>query len=362
MYKNKYTKYKNKYLKLKMNQYGGDVVIKESDNLIFYSSEYLTQNKTKIYFCFERLDENNELFWRRYVEQARYRARFYGAFRKQAPRLSFPNKFTDDFGWDEETFNRFKSFIIEKQWNIGEKNPFAGIDGGITGFENVLNPGINVKYVSYFSKIPLTLPHSNKKVKNEATDDYYDINNGKDYEILFGHIIMSFMFITKNDFPFTTHFGIFKNPPYFFDLDNTYANLSMILHGFTAKTALTQFNNKKYMVNSPLMSMVNIMLKQLDNTAIHMGTNLDLSRIELLEDEDQMLLKQCPPLIYIDHKGIWSVAKKGTDLSQYPYELPKELIEYSSNTANKSFNLGGNTIGSLLSMVDLPALANIVYL
>ncbi|BCS82499.1 hypothetical protein QLL95_gp0010 [Cotonvirus japonicus] len=220
----------------------------------------------------------------------------------------------------------------------------------------------NICYISYFSKIPLYQQHSNRMVKQENSEKYKNIDNGNDYNLLFGHIVMSVGFISDfmEEFPIVCHYGIFKNPPYFFDPDGKYANLSMFLHGFTAKMALTYFNNKKYMINSPLESMVKIMTNKLNKNTINIGTNEDIKNIELLEEDEKILLKTYPPRIHINSMNIWSIAREGVDLKKYPDVLPQELIEYTTNIPNKSFNLGGETIGSFLVMVNLLALASVL--
>ena len=365
MYKQKYLKYKTKYLKLKSHQSGGaiqkggETILKEGDTLVLYCTEYTAPSGAKIYYCFEKFDETNQSFWRKYRECADSWAKNFRLFCRDAPRgLTFPNQYIDLFGWDENTFEKYKSYVLQKKWD-SLNNPFKHIGGGTTGFSNVatLIPDY-IKYVSYFSTIPIDKRHSDEMLQKEMYD-----KNLNEYNSLFGHIIMSVMFITKNNFPIVCHFGIFKNPVHFFDFDNSYGNLSISLHAMTAKMGLTFFEGKQYMINSPVTGMQQILAKKLDSSMMSVGTNQDLTRKHYYDPDDpdsvddDTLLKTFPPRIYIDQNNIWNIVKKGTNLLDYLTKpVPQELIEYTGGQ-DKLWNLGGTTIGNLDTMIDLDALS-----
>lgn len=325
-------------------QRGGETILKEGDTLMLYCKEYTAQSGAKIYYCFEKFDDHNNNFWQKYCDSATNWAKNFMVFSRDAVKLTFPNQVSDFFGWDENTFGKYKSYILEKKWTV-LNNPFRYTGGGTIGFSTVANVNPDkIKYVSYFSTIPIDKRHSNEMIQKEIYDKYLEL---KEYNSLFGHIIMSVMFITENNLPITCHFGIFKNPIHFFDFDNLYGNLSIPLHALTAKMALIFFKDKQFMINSPIVGMQNIMAKKLDSSVMSIGTNKDLTAKHYYNPNEpdnidyETLLKTFPPRIYIDQNNKWNIVKKGTNLLTYLTKpVPQELIEYS-HESGRMLNLGG---------------------
>lgn len=350
-----YLQYKcQKYVnKIKMLVGGNDDfenTVEKIDDTLFVGNK--KREHGLIYFAFEKIDESNIGFWKFYAQQARICSANFAWLSKNGN--SYPNMFTDQLKVSQQDFLLMRQTIINKGWDksatiFGED----GIRGGINGMDSVLSKSMNdmVRYVVYISTDPVTQRHSDKNI--DKTQDF------DTYKKLFGQIVMSMGFVTKNDSPTTTHHGIFKNPLFFFDDDKLYAGIAMDLHGFSAKVAL-KFNpktngsvvfEKRYMINSPTSSMIKIILEKISQQFIHLGISTDYTRN--LDINSKQLIEKYPPIQHF-YAGIYSLAKHDVDLSKYVNEpLPEKLTEYRSNGR---FIHVGDTIGALDTAIDLVGL------
>jgi hypothetical protein len=305
-----------------------------------YTSEYILKNDSKIYFGFEQLTNDNHTFWQHYEQQCTYLARFCSSMYQNM------NKYSDFLLCDSEAYDKIKASIDKKGWTNSVKRPFNGIIGGTAGMNQVLFVPSDLEkkvFVVYASPDPIISSNSNDKIPANSCKTL------DEFKIMFKHIIMSFIFITMDEAPSVSHYGIFRNPMYFLDFENKYSNIAMILHGFSATVALSQFEDKVYMINYPIPSMLNIILRECKAKAIHIGTNEDLVRSNL-SDEDKQLLEKYPPIYHLGKDGIHKIAKRKVDLKDYPNILPDKYARFGTND---TFNFGGYTFGSLLTVINL---------
>ncbi len=317
-----------------------------------YSGLSVSEGGHPLYFGFEEVDEGNIDFWRYYEAQARSIADLCSGFCLSVTvdtYPAYPNEFSEGLSYDEGPYHEIAQFIQKKGWfqvkGSSEQNPFTGVKGGCNGMQRVLFPSKTDEkvFMVYLSTAPVEKRHVLK-----AT-----ISNGADYRALFGEIVMSFVFITGEDVPTVSHYGIFKNPSSFFDLSEKYKNLSMKLHGFAAAVA----SGKKYMITSPMPSMAKIMCKELGRGRIHIGTNLDLKSLDNQNAINKELLQNYPPRLHCDSEtGVWKIAKEAVDLSNYLDSLPDEQAD-AIFERGKKFNFSGHTMGALRTLVPLEHLA-----
>ena len=305
----------------------------------------------KLYYNFEKVTKDNYYFWYRLF--AENMARYCKAFCQTVTENNYPtypNKFSEGFNYNQEQYQKVVEFIQRKKYY--EKKPFSGVRAGIAGMSQVLSSFcLNRKvFMVYASHVPIEKPHIN--------DEEINISNGKDYHTFFGHIIMSFVFITNDTAPTVTHYGIFRNPVSFLDPEEKYRGLSMKLHGFGAIVALTHFRNKKYMITSPLPSMIQIFVKYLGRNALHLGTNMDLKNFEKKSKEDRELLENYPPIFHLGRDGKNKIAKEGVNLSEYLESLPDEKAEFIAAPKNQ-INFSGFSFQALTTLLNLTNLAEL---
>lgn len=320
-----------------------------------YTGEKTTENGRIFYFGFEKLDEINIVFWRFYANQAYHLIYSCGSLCKSATESSYPqypNKYSDIMCYGEAEYHSIMRYIQAKKYD--RSNPFNEIKGGINGMSQMLLPsGSKNRYIVYLSTVPVMERHLCTEEKVEK-----GLSNQSEYNVLFGSIVMSFVFITENDNPTVSHYGIFKNPIHWLGPHEKYKRTSMALHGFAADIAITYFTDKKFMVTHPLPSMTAIFSSELEQGEMFIGTNKDLKEIEDKSDTDQELLIKYPPIWHIDYTThITKIAKDGVDLSLYPDFLPDEHAKYIALTT-KGFDCSGFTVGAMKTVVKLERLAS----
>lgn len=127
------------------------------------------------------------------------------------------------------------------------------IGGGTAEFNQYIKPEPGrAAYVAYASKSPVTgrLVATNKKVS--TVEEY--IEN-------YGNLLMCVAVRDWAQTPLVQHRGIFRDPMSFLDSSGKYSNLSLLLHAFAGKIALTNFAGKSYMTVAPMQDMADILSK-----------------------------------------------------------------------------------------------------
>lgn len=316
-----------------------------------YYGQTKSENGHTFYCAFEKVDALNLNYWEQYKYWAGRMVRPYGGLCNSVIKnesLSYPNTFSDMFNYTEEHYNDIVKFIQKKGLSL--KIAFAEISNGINGMDQVLSSSTEIKkiFMNYASTIPVLKHHDSSAITKP-------ISTPADYNEIFGNVIMSHVFLTEDNSPTVTHYGIFRNPPSFLDTEQKYRDIAMKVHGYAALMALTHFSGKKYMVTAPTSSKLGFLTKYLGRGDIHIGTNKDLK--SFASDEKKELLKKFPPILHIDQKtGIEKIAKEGTDLSEYLDYLPDEKAEFIA-PQGRSFNYAGETWGGIITVINLEKLA-----
>lgn len=323
-----------------------------------YTGETTLPNGETVYFGFESADLENSQYWYGYQRDAQAFACLSNEFCREVKNLTYPNDFSESFGQDADLHERVRSFIQEKEYHYTSLAPFDAVKQGAIGMEQVLVSGEN-PFIVYASKNPINSPRTDK-VCNPIEHYFVDRDYktfGEQYREQHNDIIMSMAFLTGPNVPTVTHYGIFRNPLSFFDPDQKYRGISMLLHGFAAQVALTQFVGKKYMVTNPMESMSSIMAHRLGADKIHIGTNKDWAMIHKKSKKRQNPLRDSPGIFHIDTEtGIEKIAKIGTDLAEFPDHLPDELADFIA-VNREQIDFSGSTPKAFKTVVELYALA-----
>lgn len=334
-----------------------------------YTSE-LSLGENKLYFGFEKVDKKNIEFWKLYGSESSDLARRCSTLVSIDSENLLLAEISKLFACQQEKAQEMLAFIQKK--NFQDINPFdgRGIQGSAAEFSRTLLSGSHVVYVSTkpitkrnkFTQLDSQMIYSDrgeKKLRN--------INSILSFKQFFGDIVMSFKF-TNQKSSCVTHFGIFRNPLDFFDPAEKNKGLSMILHGFAAKVVMTNQPQKKiYMVNQPMDCMAAIFCRALSKGELFLGSNQDLFKefrydkrnSEGLEKYElhQKLMAEFPPIYHIEINAsgneIHKLAAEGTNLKDYPTQLPDELTQVSSDQQLFS----GTTFNALTAVSKLAALA-----
>lgn len=328
-------------------------------------TQYQLPSGETVYMAIEQVDDQTQDFWLSYASRAkRVLDTFYKGFaqdirKERAPQ--YPEGYSKYFESKEAYENAIQTIKKydtppQKFYKLAEN-----IAGGFAGLDQLVwNINGEVKcerYVGYISKTPITTKHQPwrqdgrtmiKHGLSEAApeDMYQDLHDHTN------NILMSVGFTENDDTPTTTHYGIARNPLSFFDGKNEYKNLSMPLHGFLATFAKTRNPDKKWMINSPLRSMVDILKRdpRIEDGDIHIGTVEDLKRAKENNSNLLELFEQHPPIL-TSHNDI---LKEGLTADQLMRQNVSELIETKSS--GQRINTSGLSMSFPQVAVKLDAL------
>lgn len=290
-----------------------------------FTGELSLANGNNVYFGFEKVTEANKSFWANYTWEAEKLSNICTRFCDHQP--PYPNSFSRSFNLEKPQYEVIVEFMKSRGYLSSESHPFFDIPNGAVGMRDLIQkPRLN-RYVVYASKDPVQSSHTEKD----------------NVQVVRDKIIMSFGFATRKGSPTVCHFGIFTNLVFLLDPTQTYRGISMNLHGFAAKVALTCYSyfiydiedtnvpydtEKKYMITNPIKSMVNIFCAKLTKDEMHIGTNGDLKNDSHTEARKE-LLRQYPPIYHIDPKTrIHKIAMTHINLSEHLESLSDDDAEF----------------------------------
>jgi hypothetical protein len=248
-------------------------IIKLSGEQEIYIGAGFSADRLPIYYAMEKLDANNNQQWFQiFNDRQDDRETFgflYSAY--ESLRMLFEsvskNKpmnriFIEQKYGNMDYFHSLKD-IIEKNKDRLKKY----FTSGNAGFHGLLSLMKNQrfkdnKYIVYASKSPITGPFKPKKRLNEES-------TLQEIEEAFEDLIMVMGVIDNKGFPTTTHRGIQKNP--FYSLSGEFKDFSLQFHGFAAAIALAFFQNKKYILVSPVPSMAKILTQKIGPDDMFIG-------------------------------------------------------------------------------------------
>ena len=326
--------------------------IESGDGLGQLYSVRKTDDKGQVlYYNFEEVKLNNYDYWKEYKLFAKYFAELCKNFCREIHESScppYPNRYSDEFRCDREKYDKIVEFVKRKRYF--EKDIFKQVWGGIMGMSYALedySEPDRIVFMVYASNVPIKEPHTQKTFGNQ--------------DGCFKRIIISYVFTTSDNVS-VTHYGIFRNPLSFLDLEENYRELSIKLHGFGASMALKLFRAKRYMVTCPMPSMIQIFIKYLKPGEIFMGTNEDLKNFHKMTPEQQVLLKKYPPRFHKGPEDYYMdgdrIAKKNVDLSDYLEFLPIKLAKFEGFHNRKIDFSFDTTDGALKTVIKLKKLAS----
>jgi len=304
-YIHKYNKYKIKYLEL-LN--GGNNDIEKINNELYISNKILSYikpnneiNSDQVYFLFEKINDYNINFWKRYNDNQDNNTRRMGVYTSTGKNFTLSDGISS-FKYSLELYNKIKSDI----------------------------------WISYISR--------NKDVYNTRKD--------KDIEMCVS------VLMNKDDI-ITTHIGIYRNYLYFNNILRPHKNLAIELHKFSGKMSNYIYGNKIYMITNPADNMRDILIKYFKNNKlddkIWLGDNSQrrnmIKMIEnynydkkLLEDKDNDITKYKS----LKDFDIKSINKKIDKLNK----LLNILNELDNNTFNEKIQ-DINDLTRLLNDLDI---------
>lgn len=355
--------------------------------IVNHNNKLLVAEKNNLWYCFEFINTHNLSFWKKFVEYA-YQLSDYAS---TLYRGILNNK---------DSVEKYRKLLgltltdIEEIKKYGEKNlkngPISHVKGGIAGLSHVLNLIKNeynldkIVAIVYISNKEITKRHS---LNEDFIDEKFDTFAIDNYKKLFGHIIMSFGFVTTQTSCTTTHFGIFKNPLYLIKKDMRYANLSVLLHSFAAKITLDYINlgvlpigngfcndpkvitgQKLFTINYPMTSMINLFAKSLDKNAISIGTNKDYIKYVVnekygKEDIRYKLLIAHPPRLFENINGQYSVTYNNVIKEIYNLNFLPEKYRYAGTSEQLEIQYGAFTLNdngfAMMTTIALLSLKNV---
>ena len=315
-----------------------------------YVGEMKLASGDTVYFGCEKLEKlSHSRSWNNYMKSAEKMAWIWAGFVSEINSESYPDfgdKRIELMGYNAEEYETVMQFVQRKKYF--NSHVLDRLDDPISKSAQNCHPSDEKesRYIVYASSQPITKRLSSKSPGDQDTKIW-----GTGYKERFGHILMSYSLITKPSSRTTTHMGIFRNPIDFLDVEERYKGLSMKLHGFGAAVAKEHMDRKQYMVNSPQRKMMEIMVKCIGSEHVHIGTNKNLQ-----EDKVNPMVKQYPPIVHIDGKGIVKIAKRDIDLRNYLDHLPDEKAEIIGPQLE---DINHHSATGLMAVVDITPLANL---
>lgn len=213
-----------------------------------------------VYFGMEKVDAENEGDWFNYsrttaIKTVKGRGAFWGltAASARGMKQAFGENIQSATGFaDEQEYLAFMEKVDQATRNNKKlPNVISGIEGGTAGFFPSSDENY---YVVYASRKPV-------QGRFPFPKNLPSFISLKQYNEIYGDIIMS---VGSRDNPASNYYvnrGIFKNPLSFIIDGNKYPGLSLKLHGFSAAVASHIFKNKDYMFVKPISSMTRVLLR-----------------------------------------------------------------------------------------------------
>jgi len=171
------------------------------------------------------------------------------------------------------------------------------------------------------------------------------------------HIEMSVAVILDEKSPLEVHLGIARGLRYIENMGAYHKDISILLHGFGAKTILQQYPQKRYVVTNPLQSMAKIFLEKLDHQYI------SFDRFQGGVHGDELIFiqktKKDPPWIVVQGEK----QDKDFKIEFFDNKTPFKSIFIIDNEAEKKAYAWlldlGITLNGLQFAGDLPYLASL---
>lgn len=235
-----------------------------------YIGAGISAEKEPIFFAMEKLNDERAEVWKKYTD-----ALLNSYYTQVTARLNKLNKKCDDKVFletlDDYTKNLMKQMCPRKEkFSTLFGSSDDGISGGITGLDQMLarySDDGKVIYIVYASSQPITGPFKPKKEINVSSFTL------EDFEIAYSDLIicMGVDMLQNLKLPISTeHRGIFKNP--FNEIQGTYKNIGLKLHGF-AGAIEEQFFNKKYMTVFPTGHATKLFHSGIKKGEMYLGTD-----------------------------------------------------------------------------------------
>ena len=240
-----------------------------------------------IYFAMEKLDSERTKVWKQYTKVL-----YMDYYRNATKKLKTLVQNCDKTDYREKqnpyTQNLMEQLCLNKKKFSTLFSEGSGIGTGIVGFDEMLARYSNDKdviYVAYASSQPITGPF---KPKKEINLDSFTL---EDFEAAYSDIIICVCvdMMQKLKKPISTeHRGIFKNP--FNEIQGTYKNIAMKLHGW-AGTVEEQFFNKKYMTVFPTTHAGKLLHSSIKRGGMYLGTDKKPFEYDIYYEKDEEQIK-----------------------------------------------------------------------
>jgi len=224
-----------------------------------------------VYFGLARLTKSNQAFWRHYRSSsgrvADILARLAAALRRPDERLDF-DELAASYGWSRKAFAGVADAIRRRDY--AARKIFRSVKGGVIGFEWLLDGDFartEDRFVAYASKEPIRtdpdITRHDRTVEPSA--------QLREHEARYSELLLTVGVATERGLPTVTHFGMFRNPLAFLDLEPAHRGLAMQLHGFAATVSLHALSDKHYMVTNPMPEMTRILRRALAPEDVYVG-------------------------------------------------------------------------------------------